>query len=184
MLQAPIETAERQAIMDLRGIMSAEAAGKKFGRHASSILKIWKADGDYVPFQPRPPHTMSPRQVILLDVLDKAGHAGMLLSDITLLLQGMGYFATAESHRSSLSHINYKLLGQGKPERITRISKQNEPARYALMAVVVPVVAELDADWTPSIPAVSRRISGDLGLGATPGAIVSVARVTWLDGRL
>jgi hypothetical protein len=175
MFQTPIDPAERQAIMALRGTMSAEAAGKQLKRHPSSVIKIWKAEGDYVAFHPRPPHSMSPRQVILLDRLREAGKDGILLSDLTLSLRDVGYSATAESHRSNLSHMNYKLLGQGKPERIRRISKPNEPARYALIAIAAPVV-KADVEWTPSIPSMSSRVKTE------SGACISVARVSFLAG--
>jgi hypothetical protein len=178
--------AERKRILAIRGTMTAVAAGKQFDRDPGTILRAWKSAPGYVEFQQFNATDLSPREASLVSLLREVGEAGMLLSEIVTRLHEAGWIARSKSILSSFNITNSKFVRQGVTERIKRTSKQLAPARYALVVAAVPrlKVSEVNIDWTPSIPAVSRRISGDLGLGATPGAIVSVARVTWLDGRL
>jgi hypothetical protein len=171
--------------------MTAAEAGRKLQRNDKTILRVWTSQPGYKPFQRFRQYRLSTRQTVVCDMFRASGEAGIMLSDMVEQLNALGWVATCDGVQSSFTTINHKLNGQEAAERIKRLSKQGTPCRYALVPVAaVEPEAEAEAeapvedDWTPSIPSVSRRITGDLGLGSTPGAIVSVARVTWLDGAL
>jgi hypothetical protein len=180
--------AERQRILTARGTMTAAAAGKLFDRNECTIMRVWKSAPGYVPFRRFTATELSPRETIAVDLMRASGDAGVLLSEIVAKVHDEGWVASANTIQSSFTYINGKFERSDLPDRVKRISNGNKPARYALVAVpaVEPeTVSEptVDVDWTPSIPSVSRRITGDLGLGSTPGAIGSVARVSFLDGH-
>jgi hypothetical protein len=114
----------------------------------------------------------------LTDAIRASGATGMTGDDIACLILG---HSRDDAHDvravySALRRVRSALQGTGEDLQSTKPGYRT--TRYVIAgAAVAPPKA------TTSIPSVSRRITGDLGLGSTPGAMVSVARVSFLDGH-
>lgn len=125
----------------------------------------------------------------LIAFLRAAGSAGMSRTEFSVLYLGHSsasrldrkdIYKALERIKTSLKRHNEALYSSRPGRADTRYvvvgaTKVGDVAPVRASSIVLPTVSN-------TIPSVSRRVSGDLGLGATPGAMVSVARVSFLDG--
>ena len=125
----------------------------------------------------------------LIAFLRAAGSAGMSRPEFSVLYLGhssasrldrKNIYKALERIKTALKQHNEALYSSrpGKPDTryvVVGMTKAGDAAPFRTSSITLPA-------GRGSVPSVSRRVSGDLGLGATPGAMVSVARVSFLDG--
>ena len=117
----------------------------------------------------------------VIDAIRASGPTGISADDIARIAIGRARTDRADNNRvhRTIEHARYAL--RATKEEILSSTPGSRKTRYFIAGA--RETRSADHVTKTSIPSVSRRISGDLGLGATPGAIVSVARVSFLDGH-
>lgn len=131
----------------------------------------------------------------IISAIRDSGTDGLSSKEIGLILLGRPLSSEADrwkvrnvlsSARLALAR-NDEMLHSSKPRGvgtkyyIETAQGVSTPAIAVRCEPIAPVALSVPSTRT-SIPSVLRRVSGDLGIGGTPGAMVSVARVSCLDG--
>ncbi len=106
-----------------------------------------------------------------------AGRRGLSISDIHLFMTGV-----VPSDRRQRGAVHAVLDRVSKIACIDVIEPRTPRVRYVIGAAsAAPAAMATRVARDPSISSVTRLVSGEIGMGSTPGAPVSVAYLSCLD---